>query len=99
MQSFYPERFERDMGCTQADWLRCLPDAIGVYPWQLGANTAMVRIGAGALELRWRCGEPRVIACVHLPRLLVNFCFSGLTELQRGAFMQRFDLHMQRGGG
>ena len=29
MQSFYAERFERDMGCTEAEWLRWLPAAIG----------------------------------------------------------------------
>ncbi|TXT33069.1 MAG: hypothetical protein FD135_5564, partial [Comamonadaceae bacterium] len=29
MQAFCPERFERDMGCTEADWLRWLPQAVG----------------------------------------------------------------------
>ncbi len=99
MQAFYPERFERDMACTEADWLRWLPDAVGEYPWKLEANAATVHIGAGALDLSWHSGAPRVIALMRMPRLLVNFRFNGLGEAQRHAFMQRFDLYMQRGGG
>ena len=49
--------------------------------------------------LDWRTGEPRVIALVRLPRLHVAFRFEGLDADQRFAFMKRFDLYMQRGGG
>jgi len=30
MQSFYPERFERDMATTESEWLLRLPLAVGV---------------------------------------------------------------------
>jgi hypothetical protein len=99
VQSFYPERFEREMGCTEAEWLRWLPGAIGAQHWKLQTHSAGVRIGDGALGLTWRTGEPRVIALLRLPRLLVNFRFAGLDEAQRYEFMKRFDLYMQRGGG
>ena len=99
MQSFYAERFEREMGCTEADWLTWLPNAIGDYHWKLQDHSAGVRIGDGALGLTWRMGEPRVIALVRMPRLHVSFRFAGLDEAQRYAFMKRFDLYMQRGGG
>lgn len=99
MQSFYPERFEREMGCTEAEWLRGLPDAIGVNFWTPQANAARVRIGDGALDLTWSAGEPRVIAAVRLPRLLVSFRFTGLDDARRYAFMRRFDLYMLKGGG
>jgi len=99
MQSFYPERFEREMGCTEDEWLRWLPDAIGEHYWKLQAHSAGVRIGDGALGLTWAAGEPRVIALMCMPRLLVNFRFAGLDETQRYVFMKRFDLYMQRGGG
>ncbi|MBK7546633.1 MAG: hypothetical protein IPI20_01900 [Rhodoferax sp.] len=99
MQSFYAERFEREMGCTEADWLTWLPNAIGDYHWKLQDHSAGVRIGDGALGLTWRTGEPRVIALVRMPRLHVSFRFAGLDEAQRYAFMKRFDLYMQRGGG
>ena len=99
MQSFYPERFDREMGCTEADWLRWLPQAIGAHHWKLQPQAAGVRIGDGALGLKWYAGEPRVMALVRFPRLHVSFRFAGLDEAQRHAFMQRFDLFMQRGGG
>ena len=99
MQSFYAERFEREMGCTEAEWLRWLPDAIGEQHWKLQPNAAAVRIGDGALGLTWHTGEPRVIALMSMPRLLVSFRFSGLDAAQRYTFMKRFDLYMQRGGG
>ena len=33
MQSAYAERFEREMGCTEAEWLMWLPAAIGEREW------------------------------------------------------------------
>jgi hypothetical protein len=99
VQAFYPERFEREMGCTEAEWLMWLPNAIGDQHWKLQTNSAGVRIGDGALGLRWHTGEPRVIALLRLPRLLVRFRFAGLDEAERYAFMKRFDLYMHRVGG
>jgi hypothetical protein len=36
---------------------------------------------------------------MRMPILRVDFAFTGLDEAQRYAFMKRFDLYMQRGGG
>lgn len=92
-------RFERDMACTEAEWLRWLPGAIGDCQWTLADHAARVRIGQGALDLSWRDAPARVIGLVRLPRLLVTFAFDGVGDDERGAFMKRFDLYMQRGGG
>lgn len=99
MQYFYPERFERDMACMESDWLRWLPAAVGDCHWKLQTGSAGVRIGDGALGLKWQVAAPRVIGLVSLPRLLVNFRFAGVSDADRHAFMTRFDLYMQRGGG
>jgi hypothetical protein len=99
MQSAYDETFEREMGCTEAEWLMWLPAAVGEREWQLGESAASVAIGKGALTLAWRVGEQRVIAQVRLPRLHVNFRFENVDASQRLVFMKRFDLYMQRGGG
>ena len=99
MQSFYPEQFEREMGCTERDWLRWLPLAIGAHPYELNNGAAIVQLEAGALSLCWRADEPLRIALIRMPRLRVRFAFERLSELQRHTFMQRFDLHLQRGGG
>lgn len=99
MQAHYPERFERDMACTEAEWLGWLPRAIGEREWQSGSGWACVRIGAGTLQLAWREAPPRRIALLELARLQVAFAFEGVAGEARHAFMKRFDLYTQRGGG
>lgn len=99
MQASYDERFVRDMGCTERDWLGWLPGAVGGNPWELGAQSATVQIGTGVLRLHWHQLPPRVIALLRMPRLQVTFEFTGLDAAQRQAFMRHFDLHTQRGGG
>ena len=99
MQSAYAARFEREMGCTETQWLMWLPAAVGERAWELGASTAHVKIGPGTLTLHWRTGEPRAIALIRMPRLHVTFDFEGVGAGERLAFMKRFDLYMQRGGG
>lgn len=99
MQAYYPERFEREMACTEADWLRLLPAALGDCHWKRQEQTVGVRIGDGALGLKWEVAEPRVIALVQMPSLRVRFRFAGVEDAQRQAFMKRFDLYMHRGGG
>ena len=34
MQSYYPERFERDMGTSETEWLTALPRALGDDVWE-----------------------------------------------------------------
>lgn len=100
MQADYAETFEREMGCTEAEWLGWLPAAIGEQPWQRQGATVLVRFdGDATLSLAWRAAAPRVIALMRIPRLLVSFRFAGLDTAARHAFMKRFDLYMQRGGG
>lgn len=99
MQSHYPESFAREMTCTEADWLRWLPGAVGEQGWTLQGAAALVHLGDGVLRLRWQVGPVRAIASVRMPRLVVHFEFAGVPETARHAFMQRFDLYMQRGGG
>lgn len=99
MQSFYPETFERDMACAEAEWLAWLPAAVGEHRYQQGQSEVQVQIGSGTLQLQWQAQPPRVIALVRLPRLLVRFDFHNVTDAGRHAFMQRFDLYTQRGGG
>jgi hypothetical protein len=99
MQSSYAEAFERDMGCTEAEWLGWLPAAVRACPWQREGASARVDIDGGSLQLRWQTMPLRVIALMRMPVLRVNFVFAGLDAGQRHAFMKRFDLYMQRGGG
>ncbi|WP_310312727.1 hypothetical protein [Hydrogenophaga palleronii] len=99
LQSNYAERFEREMGCTEAEWLGWLPAAMGDCVWRRDGQRATVEVPPGTLSLRWETCPPRVIALMRMPVLQVRFAFSGLDAAQRYTFMRRFDLYMQRGGG
>jgi hypothetical protein len=99
VQSSYDERFERDMGCTEAEWLGWLPAAVGACVWRRDGAQALIEVPPGRLSVSWVPQPPRVIALMRMPVLRVNFVFSGLDAEQRYAFMKRFDLYMQRGGG
>ena len=99
MQSSYDAEFDREMGCTEAEWLGWLPAAIGAHPYQLTCSAVQISLPGGTLIISWICGSPRVIALLRMPRLLVAFRFQGLDDAARYAFMKRFDLYMQRGGG
>lgn len=95
-----PEAFERDCACTEAEWLRWLPEAVhGHALAQPQAGHAVVTLGTGTLTLRWQPLPPRRIALLVLPRLGVRFAFDGVPAPQRAAFLRRFDLATQRGGG
>ena len=95
-----PEQFQRDHGCTLAEWLRWLPGAVAGHGLSLPTpDEAVVQIGPGELRLHWQVPPPRQIAGVRLPRLLVDYRFSGLDAEQRRQFLRYFDLYMQRGGG
>lgn len=87
------------MGCTEAEWLGWLPAAVGPHDWVREGQGALITVPPGRLAIRWQVQPPRVIALMRMPVLRVDFRFDGLDEAQRFAFMRRFDLYMQRGGG
>ncbi len=99
MQAWYDARFEREMGCTEAELLRWLPGAAGPHSVAMQGQGAEIAIGAGRLVLRWSVLPPRRIALMRLPRLAVSFAFDGVGETSRQHFMRHFDLYTQRGGG
>jgi len=98
MQTFYSENFDREMDCTENEWLVRLPHAIGPHPFQQVAKAVMVRIDAGQLRLSWRVGAPRPMVPTPIARLLVSFRFNGVDDLPRYRFMKHFDLYTQQGG-
>ena len=100
MQSHYPASFERDMACTEAEWLAWLPKAMGEHDWQRAGQAVDVQLqGGGQLHIEWKPLPPRTIALMRLPRLGMAFRFDGADDQARTQFMRRFDLTTQRGGG
>ena len=99
MQSDYPERFERDVGCNEAEWLAWMPRAIGAHTWQRDGHRIVVDLGPGSLTITWSPLPERRIALLRMQRLLVAFVFEGVDAGHRKSFMKPFDLSIQRGGG
>jgi hypothetical protein len=99
MQAYYPAEFEREMGCTEADWLAVLPGATGGRTLTIAPRAAHMVLDEGALHLRWGVLSPRQIALMRIPRLWVSFRFEAVAEDARQRFMRHFDLYTQRGGG
>jgi hypothetical protein len=99
VQSHYPASFDREMGCTEREWLSWLPGAVREQALTLGEAAADVDIEGGRLRLSWQTLAPRQIALMRMPRLAVQFRFEGVADDARQRFMRYFDLYMQRGGG
>lgn len=100
MQSYYSDAFERDMACTEAEWMAWLPSAMGRSVWQQEARTVTAQLnGGGHVRIQWEVLPPRTIALMRLPRMGVSFRFTDADESARYSFMRRFDLTTQRGGG
>jgi hypothetical protein len=95
-----PEAFVREQGCTETEWLRALPGAVGGHALQrTSPGQARVAIDDGWLHLQWTALPPRRIALISVPRMRVEFLFEGVPAPARQRFMNHFDLYMQRGGG
>ena len=101
MQTHYDEHFDREMGCTEDEWLRWLPLACGSHVARVDAagRCAQVEIGHGSCFFSWAALSDRQIALMRIPRLAVSFRFEGVDADGRIRFMRHFDLHTQRGGG
>lgn len=99
MQGWYAERFERDMGCTEAELRRWLDGALPGRPLRATPQGTVATIGAGHLTLAWQALPPRQIALMCMPRLHVSFDFEHVDEALRQQVMRYFDLYTQRGGG
>lgn len=100
--------FEREMGCTLAEWLRWLPIAVDAASNTLqtqepvmgtGDGQAIVWLSEGHLTLTWSVLPPRRLGLAVLPRLRVQFSFEDVPPLALQRFMVRFDLYTRRGGG
>jgi hypothetical protein len=96
-------QFERKMGCTTADLLRWLPQALG----DLYGHTNLVIDGKvflsvenPQLQIDGFVQSARKIALLEIPVLELKLRFSsGWTNAGCQAALNRFDLYTRRGGG
>lgn len=98
-----PQRLDREMGCTEADFLRWLPGATRHAPVEAalvnGQTRYRVTVDGGTVEILLQPAPSRRIAALSLPVLKVSFRFLGLDAHQRASFLDYFDHYTRRGGG
>ena len=87
------------MGLTRSDFLRTLPAAVAPLDYRVDQDLVTIDHPAGRIEISLRPATERRLGSFRLPVVPMQFRFTGLDPAQRQSFMQRFDLHFQRGGG
>ena len=91
--------FSREMGLTHAEFFRTLPAAMGGQDYVVAGSRVSVENGDRRLTISLDPEGERRIALLRLPVTRVTFEFSGYTQQDIDAFMQRFERRFQRGGG
>ena len=84
-----------DATTSRADFVRLLPVATGQTDYRQSGDEF---IGNGWC-LRFSQISPLAIGMVRLERHRIEIVFDGLDEDAQDAFMRRFSLYYQRGGG
>lgn len=93
----------REMGCTEADFLRWLPGATRHAPVisfdVKDGSLHRVQTEGGTVEIRLRPLPARRLGGISLPVLEARFRFIGPGEREIRAFLDWFDHYTRRGGG
>ena len=96
-------QFERKMGCTSADLLRWLPQALGELYFRTSLvvdGQPLIEVHSPLLQIFGSSKPARKIALLEIPVLEVILLFSeGWTHGECEAILNRFDLYTRRGGG
>ncbi len=88
------------MSITHADFFRLLPAAI--VPYESLVKQNVVEIFTEQRRMVITLGveqQRRITGLLSLPRTQVDFLFERFDDVQREAFMHRFDRYFHRGGG
>ncbi|MGB1109159.1 MAG: hypothetical protein ACPG4N_02320 [Gammaproteobacteria bacterium] len=96
-----PETSEQNrlMGCSRSEFHHSVKALLPESGWTRNGESYRWEIGNGSVELE--AGEQTVqrIASLELPRLNVVLRFRGVNEEAKAAFLRRFEIAFQRGGG
>lgn len=91
--------FTRELGLTYAEFYRSLPPAIDHHAFTVENDRVQIDYGARTVSIELGPQQHRKIASLQLPFVEVRFTFTGFGEVERRAFMARFERSFQRGGG
>jgi hypothetical protein len=92
-------RFRMEMGITRKEFLRSLSAALGGQTCLIEHNE-LVFLDEGRQITITLCEQhEQRIGSLRLPRMMVEFSFSGYSDSEAKLLMADFDTHFHRGGG
>jgi hypothetical protein len=90
---------EKLMSLTLWEFQKSLMPLIGAA-LPAAADTAVIAIGQGQVEIRFEALPPaRLSGLMSMPQARVILTFRGVSSDAQAAFIRRFDIAFQRGGG
>ena len=87
------------MSITHKDFFRLLPRAVNGVPVTRRDNQAHIATEAGRVKITLAPESIRKLGLMEFPVTGVTIEFSGFSTAEQAAFLSRFDLAYQKGGG
>lgn len=92
-------RFRKQMGVTRKEFLRNLAVALSGRPYRVEHNEIIVSDAGRRIAITLREQQEQRLGSLQLPRMLVEFIFSGYSNSEAETLMTHINIHFQRGGG
>lgn len=92
-------QFRKQMGITRKEFLRNLAVALSGRPYRVEHNEIIVSDAGRRITITLREQQEQRLGSLQLPRMLVEFIFSGYSNSEAETLMTHINIHFQRGGG
>ena len=92
-------RLTREMSITHKDFFRLLPRAVNGVPVTRRDNQAHIATEAGRVKITLAPESIRKLGLMEFPVTGITIEFNGFSAAEQAAFLSRFDLAYQKGGG
>jgi len=92
-------QFRKQMGITRKEFLRNLAVALSGRTYRVEHNEVIVPDAGRHIAITLCEQNEQRIGSLRLPRMLVEFTFSGYSDSEAETLMTHMDIHFQRGGG
>ena len=94
-----PTTLTREMSISHREFFRLLPKAVnGATVFRRG-NQVSIMTSAGAVKITLAPETIRKLAVMEFPVTEISIEFDNFSAPERAAFLSRFDLAYQKGGG
>jgi alkyl hydroperoxide reductase subunit AhpF len=89
----------REMTITHDDFFRLLPKALAGYQFKISGQSIQVKLATGYVNIQLMPETSWSIGALQLPATQVEITLKGCNEDEADAWLKKFDLTFQKGGG